>query len=213
MLMFDALDRWYARVHEALAEALAMLADCDHAPLSDGVLGEWVDSLCTLRFTAEDLHAIARIVGKRDPLLQEAGVRLAAAALERLPSSEELDAALAELVARPLDSWVLRALIAVLRRTARQLPEVYEGLARVHRTPPKGHGIARNMHIDAWAELEQVYEQHAIQTIAPARRDLAYLPILERRLGTRGWEATQREILKRMGYDHAQHLALLRRRP
>jgi hypothetical protein len=48
--------------------------------------------------------------------------------------------------------------------------------------------------------------------VQPHERDLAYLPILERELGTRGWEATQRHVLQSMGFDPDEHLRLLRGR-
>lgn len=203
---------WHARVHPALAEALAFLADAEAVPVPDGVLGERIDTLRAMRFTEADLDRIARIVGKRDALLQEAGVELAAAALRQIGGDERLEPALAQLVAQPIDPWVLKALLAVLRDGSRTLTTVYEGLARIHEQPPRTFGIMRNAAIGPWRDLITIYEQHAIQTLRPQQRDLAYLPILERMHRTRGWEATARAILTKMGFDPDEHFRLLRRR-
>jgi hypothetical protein len=211
---YEIIDAWHARVHNAVNDALAYLASLEATPFSDGILGEWIDAMVAMRFTADDVPLIVRIIDKTDPHLQEAGVRLARAALRTVDAAAELEPALARLVSREIDPWVLEALVDVLADTRYELTPVYQGLAQIHgKFPTSGWGILRNRAIQPWRRLVQVYLQHAIQVVRPRERDLAYLPILERELGTRGWEVTQRHILTSMGFDPDEHLRLLRGRP
>lgn len=207
--MIDFIAAWHARVHGALVDGLAPLAALDRLPVPDGVLGDFVDVLCALQFEPGDLAAIACLIEKTDPHLQEAGVQLARAAW-RTVDVAELEPPLARLVARPIDPWVAEALADLLADPRLALPTVYANLVKIHGKSPAGPGIMRNRGIRPWARLEGVYEQHMLHVRSPAPRDLAYLPILERRMGTRGWAATQRAILTRMGFDPDAHLALLR---
>jgi hypothetical protein len=50
-----------------------------------------------------------------------------------------------------------------------------------------------------WLRLEQLYAQLALaRGTTPAAHDLAYLPILEARLATTGWEQTLDALRARM---------------
>ena len=207
---YEIIDAWHERVHGALNDALAYLASLEAAPVSDGILGEWLDVLVAMKFAASDIPLIVRIIDKTEPLLQEAGVRLARAAMRSVDAEAELEPALAHLVSRDIDAWVLEALVDLLVDTRLELTTVYQGLAAIHGRSARGWGIQRNRAIQPWRRLVQVYLQHAIQTLRPRNRDLAYLPVLERELGTHGWEVTQRHILASMGFDPDEHLALLR---
>jgi hypothetical protein len=208
---YEIIDAWHDRVHGALNDALAYLTSLEAAPVSDGILGEWIDVLVAMKFAASDVPLIVRIIDKTDPLLQEAGVRLARAALRTTDAAAELEPALARLVSHEIDPWVLEALVDLLAENRLDLTTVYQGLAQIHGKPTRtGWSIQRNRAIQPWRRLIQVYLQHAIQTHRPRDRDLAYLPVLERELGTHGWEITQRHILISMGFDPDEHLALLR---
>lgn len=55
--------------------------------------------------------------------------------------------------------------------------------------------------------------QHVIQELEPGEREIAILPILEKKLGTKGFRATQDKILRAMGFDPEEHRARLRERP
>jgi len=207
---YEIIDAWHERVHSALNDALAYLASLEAAPVSDGILGEWIDVLVALKFTPTDVPLIVRVIEKTDPLLQEAGVRLARAALRTVDGAGELEPALARLASREIDPWVLEALVDLLADNRLELTSVYAGLATIHAKPARGWTIQRNRAIQPWRRLVQVYLQHAIQTLRPRERDLAYLPVLERELGTHGWEVTQRHILTNMGIDPDEHLQQLR---
>ncbi len=188
----------------------AYLASCETAPSSDGVLGEWIETLRALRFGADDIPFIAQLIDKRDALLQEAGLRLARTAIRYVDATAALAAPLERLVSNEIDPWVLESLVDLLAYSQAPFDAVYEGLARIHGRAPKGFGIARNRHIDPWRRIVQVYEANALQTLRPRARDMAVLPILEREHGTRGWEPTLRAILVRMGYDADLHFQRLR---
>ncbi len=206
------LDEWHARLADALHDGLAFLAGCDAHPFPDGVLHDWVRQLCTFHFEPRDVAPIAALIRKRDPHLQEAGVELATAALSHVDAGTAIGDAVAELLrAQPVDDWVLLAVVGLLQHF--ELTAVYREVVKLApRTRPRGMtGIMRNRHIDPYRELDQLYEQNAIQTLVPQERDLCYLPLLEARLGTRGWAATQRRILEQMGFDPDEHLKLLRR--
>jgi hypothetical protein len=209
---YEIIDAWHERVHHALNDALAYLASLEATPVSDGILCEWVDVLIAMRFSPSDVPLIVQLVDKTDPHLQEAGVRLARAALRTVDATDALEPAFARLVSRAIDPWVLEALVDLLAHTRAELPTVYRGLAAIHGQAPHGWGIVRNRAIQPWRRLVQVYTQNIIQTAHPRERDLAYLPILERELGTRGWEATQRHVLAGMGFDPDEHLMRLRGR-
>lgn len=210
---YEVIDAWHSRVHSAVADALAYLANLEAAPVSDGILIEWVDVLVAMKFDDADIPLIVSIIDKTDPHLQEAGVRLARAALRTARGTEALEPALARLVSQPPDPWVLEALVDLLADTRAELTTVYQGLAQIHGQPPRRDwGIMRNRAIQPWRRLVQIYLQNAIQAVHPRERDLAYLPVLERELGTRGWDVTQRHILASMGFDPDEHLRLLRGR-
>jgi len=210
MTGYDFIDAWHDRVHSAVNDALAYLASLEATPVSDGILSEWLDVLCAMRFTEGDVPFVVQMIDKTDPHLQEAGVRLARAALRHVDAAPVLEPALARLVSRDIDPWVLEALADVLAETRLELTSVYRELAARHGSAPSRMGIMRNRAIQPWRRIAQVYLQHAIQRLHPRERDLAYLPVLERELGTHGWEPTQRHILHTMGIDPDEHVRLLR---
>jgi hypothetical protein len=213
MNAYEIIDAWHERVHHAVNDALAYLASLEATPISDGILGEWIDVLVAMKFAPDDIPLIVSIIDKSDPHLQEAGVRLARAALRTVDAADALEPALARLVSREIDGWVLEALVHLLADSRAELTTVYQGLAKIHGKTPTGvRGIMRNRAIQPWRRLVQVYTQNIVQTARPRDRDLAYLPVLERELGTHGWEATQRHILLGMGFDPDEHLMRLRGR-
>ena len=229
---YERIEAWHRNLRGAVTDALTYLAGLDESSVSDGILGDWIDTLVAMRFTSDDVPLIVRIIDKADPHLQEAGIRLARSAIGAPDDTPTLEAALARVVSRDIDAWVLEALVDLLAFTRLELTTVYQKLAAVHgATPAYGEPrrntsklgtstgaphrryIMRNRHIQPWRRLVELYQQNAIQTLEPRERDLAYLPILERELGTHGWRATQRHILTSMGFDPEQHLQLLRGRP
>jgi len=182
---------------------LAELAACDNSPTTDGMLAEWVRAQ---QPRASDVPVLVALFAKHDPHLQEAGVELATA-LIRIVSGAllHLEAPLAELAARDLDPYVVEALVELLEHAPS--PAVIAALAPRHQdmlaprelppTPPSparfehNRMILRNRMPQPWLRLEQLYAQLALTAgPTPAAHDLAYLPILEHRLGTRGWEQT-----------------------
>jgi hypothetical protein len=214
----DFIERWRARLAGALDDALAHLAAHQRSPYSDGVLGDWVRQLRTFPVAEHHLPHLLALIGKPDPHLQEAGVQLAEAALSHLDCADAIEPAIAALLARPVDSWVLEAIIDLLHRSigplGPQFTSIYRALIAL---PPgaraAGDGIQRNRYINPRARLLTLYQQHALQTIEPTDRDLLLLPLLEARHGTRGWRETQLAILAAMGLDPAQHFRALRGRP
>ena len=209
---YELIDAWHDRVHSAVNDALAYLASLEANPVSDGILGEWIDVLVAMKLADSDVPLIVQIIDKADPHLQEAGVRLARAALRTVDAGAALEPVLARLASRDVDPWVLEALVDLLADTRTELTTVYQALAKNHGKSARSFGIMRNRAIQPWRRLVQVYLQHAIQTLRPRDRDLAYLPVLEKELGTRGWEVTQRHILAMMGIDPDEHLQQLRGR-
>jgi hypothetical protein len=207
----EFIQAWHARMHPALADALAHLASYDKSPVADGELGDWVDALCAMRFDPTDVRPIATLIDKQDPHLQEAGLQLARAALRTVDANAAFEFPLTRLVAEEIDPWVLEALVELLQHSRHPYLAVYQGLVRNHGKRPKGPGIMRNRHIEPWSRLERVYEQHAIQTATPKPRDLVYLPILEAKHATTGWLPTLRAILTKLGFDPDQHIAMLQR--
>ena len=116
-------------------------------------------------------------------------------------------------MSREIDGWVLEALVDLLGdMRADEMTAIYQGLAQIHGKSARGWGIARNRAIQPWRRVVQLYMQNVIQTVHPRPCDLAYLPVLERELGTHGWEVTQRHILQTLGFDPDEHLRLLRGR-
>ena len=209
----DFIARWHERVAGALDEALEFLAGHEECPFSDGVLGEWVRELCAFRFQDRHVPPIVALMGKRDPLLQEAGVLLAKAALQHVDCSDQIEPSLAALARLPPDNWVLQAIVDLLSEhvgiLCASFISVYRELVQPPKAAPGGFGIMRNRHIDPRRDLIELYEQQVLQTLQPSERDLLFLPILEARYGTRGFQATQRAILERMGLDVAHHLRVL----
>ncbi len=191
---------------------IAELAACDRSPTTDGPLLEWVRQQHP---RASDVPALVALFAKADPHLQEAGVELATA-LVRIVSGAivHLEPALAELAARDLDPWVLEALVELLEHAP--AAPVIMALAPRHEdelaprdlpttpplptaAPPHHRVILRNRLPQPWLRLEQLYAQLALAAGAtPAPHDLAYLPILEHRFQTQGWQQTLEALRTRM---------------
>jgi hypothetical protein len=205
----DYLDSWYARLRVHTTDALAFLASSESAPFADAVMIEWLDTLVALRFGAEDVPLIVQLLDRADPHLQEAGVRLAGAAM-RYVDPRLFEPALTRLASRELDPWVLDALVDLLALDRHAFTPIYEGLAVRQARERPTWAIARPRAIQPWKRLIQLCKQNVIQTLHPHARDFAYLPILERELGTSGWEATVRHVVAGMGVDPDDYFARLR---
>lgn len=201
---------------------IAELAACDDSPTSDGMLLDWVREQ---QPRASDVPALVALFEKGDPHLQEAGVELATA-LVRLVSGAILhvEPALAELAAHDLDPWVVEAIVELLEHAPSA--RVIMALAPRHRDELAAHDrdelasrepptsppspappaadphrrfILRNRLPQPWLRLEQLYAQLALAAGAtPAPHDFAYLPILEHRFQTQGWQQTLEALRKRM---------------
>ena len=211
--MSHFIDQWPAKTHPLLVEALDWLASHDTNPDSDGVVGRWVTSLCAFDFQREDAPKIAALLGKTDPHLVEHGVKLATALLGCVDAWDVFEAPLVKMIARgPVDLWVAEAVVGLLSRAhAAAPPSVYRALARQHGIPAAREGIMRNRGIRPWRDLEEVYAQNMLQTLEPTERELAVLPILEKKLGTKGFLDTQAKVIRDLGYDPAEHRKLLAR--
>jgi len=179
--------------------SLAELAAFAESPLSDGMLGEWVEQQTV---ELADVPALAALFGKDDPHLQEAGVELATALLRSAGPGDRgavraaLEPALASLVRPGMDPYVVEKLAFLLDE--HPLPSVIAALARQHLERPANAGrrfIMRNRLPEGWKHLEHLYARLALAAgDTPTARDLAYLPVLEARYGTRGWQATRDAI-------------------
>jgi hypothetical protein len=207
----EFIDSWHARVHSALSDGLAHLAKHEELPAPDGVIGDWVDVLCAMRFEAGDVPSVAKLVAKRNPYLQEIGVRLAISALRDVDAWPALESSFVTLIARgPIDAWVVEAIVDLLRRSHAPVA-VFRELAKRHGQSPRGmDGIMRNRAIRPWSDLETVYEQLVIQALQPGEREAVVVPVLEAKLGTKGFSATQDRILRDMGFDPEEHRSRLR---
>lgn len=151
----EAIERWRARVGDALAEALEFLAGHDESPFSDGVLGEWMRELTIQRIEERHLPAIEVLLRKPDPHLVEAGLELASRALECLGCADRLEPSLAK-VARDLrdESWVLEALIELLRDSPWDFGSVYRELEKPRPAPrDRRLSIHRNRYINPERDL------------------------------------------------------------
>ena len=228
------LEAWQQRAAPLLDEALEFLAGQPELPLPDGVLGDWVDQLRTMPFADRHADALVALIDKDDPHLQEAGLRLAAAAARRTGElGERLELPLTRLLERDtVDQWVLRAVVRLLGcfigPEAPPLTSVYRELVRVLQAPAgeadggeddageqdasSGEvrpGIMRNMFINPRREAIDLFEQIALQSLHPGDRELAILPVLEEHNETRGWRDTVVCLLERMGLDPDEHFAVL----
>jgi hypothetical protein len=182
---------------------LAELAACDQSPTSDGMLLDWVEAQ---QPSTTDIASIIALLGRPDPHLQEAGVQLATMVLRASPpAAASFEPALAALATADRDPYVLEELATLLGEIP--LDTVIDALARHHlaavalreqplpETPPTARRdhiyILRNRRPEPWLLLERLYARLALEAgDAPTSRDLAYLPVLEARHGTRGWNAT-----------------------
>ncbi len=218
----DFIAAWNARAALLVDDALAELLKYDACPIPDGVLGQWIRQLEGLHLTTHQTARIVALLGKRDPLLQEAGIKLASRLLDCVPSdAHAVEAPLAKLLSEhPVDPWLLEAVAELLgRHSGTNDPlfvSVHRELAREMMAPPPPRrtlprGITRARAINPFRTLAHQFEQHVLQRLTPTERELAVLPVLEAEHGTRGFEATQRRILESMGLDVAEHLAVLRR--
>jgi hypothetical protein len=209
-----AIERWRARVGDALTEALEFLAGHQKSPFSDGVLGDWMRELSTQRLEERHLSSVETLLQRPDPHLIEAGLELAARALEHVDCADRLEPLLARVALEQRgEPWVMEALLDLLRRSRAEFVAVYRELAQP--APPRRPGwpaIMRNRHIEPERDLLALFEQHLLQRLQPWPRDELILPVLERRHGTRGWQATQLAVLKQMGLDPDHHFRLLRGR-
>lgn len=202
------LEQWHVRCGDALADALAFLAEHEETPYADGVLGDWVRTLAALRFEPRHTPFVLRLLEKRDPWLKEAGLILAPRALGRGGDAAPFEDRLVALLRDPeLELWVLEAVVGFLGHfiggRGPQFTEAYRELVSL--APPSGRRIARNRFIDPLGALDALYEQHALQSSHPTERDRVILPVLEARYRTRGWRPTVERILERMGLDPEQH--------
>ena len=110
-----------------------------------------------------------------------------------------------------LEPWVLHAVVGLLRGFIGPRPPLFTEAYRalVSLSPPRGRRIMRSRYIAPLRDLEELYEQHALQTLHPTERDLLLLPALEARHRTRGWRSTMIAILEKMGLDVAHHMKVL----
>ena len=215
------LQAWHERAAPLLDEALIFLAGLEQSPFADGVLGDWVDQVRGFRFAERHTQPIVALVNKDDPFLQEAGLRLAASAMDQVDGlGEALELPLAELLQRePVDPWVLRAVARLLGNLIGPqdppMTAAYRELVRIvepeelEPMPEDARQIMRNMFINPRRELIELFEQIALQTMSPGERELALLPVLEDKHETKGWQATVSCLLERMGLDPEEHFALL----
>ncbi len=220
MTLDDFIGDWNVRAGLLVEDALAELVKYDECPIADGVLGQWIRQLEVLQLTSHHTTPIVALLGKRAPLLQEAGIKLASQLIECVPiAAQAIEAPLVKLLAeRPVDLWVLEAVAQLLRRHSKTndppFVPIYRELVHEMLEPsprPRGpHGIMRNRAINPYHALTEQFEQHFLQRLEPTERELTILPVLETKHGTRGFEATQRRILESMGFDVAEHLARLR---
>jgi hypothetical protein len=211
----EAIERWRSRVGDALAEALEFLAGHEKSPFSDGVLGEWMRELVGQRLEERHLSSVETLLQRPDPHLIEAGLELAARALECFDCVDRLEPSLARIAREQRDEpWVLEALVDLLRRIGAEFVQVYGELAKP--PPPRRRrdwpGINRNRMIQPEVELVTLFEQHLLRRLQPWARDELILPVLERKHGTKGWRDTQLAVLKQMGLDPDHHFRVLRGR-
>ena len=216
----DFIDSWDEQADSLLTDALVFLSQQDRSPLSDGVLGRWVEQLCGFRFTESHLAPIVQLLGKPDPLLVEAGIVLATGATQTndnvlLTTAESLTRLFDE---ASVDPWVVRAISRLFTTATNRRDPCFVPLFRClvswcgsERVPTLDTGIMRNMYIDPRADLLSLFEQNALQVAQPAEQDLVYLPLLEEGLGTEGWDDTVAALCRSMGFDPAEHLAVLGR--
>ncbi len=211
------LDAWHEQADGLLEQALRFLSALADSPLPDGQLGEWVRQLEQFRFGPGHLTHVLALLDKADPLLVEAGIKLSGSVLAIQPdAAEELDEPLARTLADPaVDPWLAHALVRLLaRQIGPHLPQpirTYQALVEWLERPaaaeePTGRAIQRTMFIDPRAEALELFEQQALQTLAPTRLIEIVLPVLERKHATRGWTETFQAILNARGLDpRARH--------
>ena len=217
--MFDPdqfLRAWQSKANQLLGEALGFLAALADWPLSDGVLGDWIRQLEKLPFDSEHLSAIEALFDKPDPLLQEAGILLAAAASDRLGETAcQFEQPLAKVLATSdVDPWLVHASVRLLSchigPHGPQFIEAHQALVAWLALPPTQtlpgpRQIFRTMYIDPRSELIDLFVQQALQTLMPTKLIEVLLPVLEHEHGTSGWVETFDALLNRMGFDPDDH--------
>lgn len=219
----EFLDKWHQKADWLLDKALEFLAGHEECPFSDGVLGEWVEQLARFRFAPRHLPSLVRLASKLDPLLAEAGIRLAAGAAATLEGvGQALEEPLVRLLRRSwVDPWIVHALAGFLG--AQQGPQdppltgIYRELVEWMRGPSAPEGprtlrmIMRTRYINPREELVELFEHNALQSAEPTERDRLVLPILEEQHRTSGWRDTVAAICKKLDLDPREHFAALKR--
>jgi hypothetical protein len=107
-----------------LDDGLALVGSCEGLPCPDGVFSEdVVEPLLRLPFERKHAESIGAILAKKDPHLQEAGLKLAAAAERHARFARVLAPKVAEILERKdLDPWVLLAAVDWFRSIERRSP-------------------------------------------------------------------------------------------
>lgn len=204
------LEYWDSELADLLAEGLTMLVQSDEL---NGELGNFVNRLSAMPIQEEHLFDIAALIDKPGAHLQEAGIILAtkAANTGRDYALTFESTVCARIKARPLDDWVLRALVQFAKDIykpdySERFICLYHEFARLayggvrydDGCPPElGGFIMRNMAIQPLNDIRELIEHEMLQ--GPTTRMNVVLPFLEKEFGTQGFHATAMAIAKRRG--------------
>lgn len=167
-----------------------------------GALDDLVERVGATPLGPDAVPRLAALVGRDDPFLQEAGLRLARAAARQGLAADvgpAVDAAAARAVGvKELDPWVLLAAVQLVEATSDRLERTLAALAGWRprapgATPPPGPSTSRMRPADAEARAGVERALGAWLGRAGAA-DAALLARLEQLHGTKGLEATRAAV-------------------
>lgn len=110
---FDAdIEKFYEKGAALRLEELRRIAQCEELPTVDGPFSRYLEVLCALPPRKEHISFIIELLRKKDPYLQEAGVKLATASVSKLNDYTGLEDPLCDVLGQTdLDPWVLQAIV------------------------------------------------------------------------------------------------------
>lgn len=208
---FDAdTEKFYEKGAALRLEELRRIAKCESMPTPDGRFSRYLDVLCALPARKEHYSFIIELLKKKDPYLQEAGVKLATASVSELNDYTGLEEPLCDILTQPnLDPWVLQAICGLASTTqytiSPPLTKFYRDFAAVayEQVPQKKMPdtiqslfITRSAGIFPHLEAQKWIIQVMLTSGKPNPRANAVLPYLEREFKTKGWAETYKAAEK-----------------
>ncbi len=211
---FDAdAEKFYEKGAALRLEELRRIAQYENLPTIDGRFLRYLDVLCALPPRKEHYSFIIELLKKKDPHLQEAGVKLATASVSKLYDYTGLEEPLCNILGQSdLEPWVLDAICwfacATQGHDSPPLTKFYREFAAVayERSPqkkapePRRSAFLRSAGIQPYEDARKWVIQVMAGSEKPTPRSIAVLPYLERAFKTKGWAETHKAADKKVLY-------------